>query len=132
MKAAPGSSLEALKQGQAPTAGPLKDIAFNFDSAALSDAARATLRANADWLKANAAARIQIEGHCDERGEANYNMALGAKRAQAALDYLATLGIAANRMSTISYGEEIPLCKDKSEACWSQNRRARFVVAASK
>jgi len=126
------SSLEALKQGQTAAGGPLKDITFNFDSAALSDEARATLRANADWLKANAAARIQIEGHCDERGEADYNMALGAKRAQAALDYLATLGIAANRMSTVSYGEEIPVCKDKTEACWAQNRRARFVVAASK
>ena len=133
-KPAPGttSSLEALKQGQAATGGPLKDVGFNFDSAALSDNARATLRANADWLKANATARIQIEGHCDERGEADYNMALGAKRAQAAMDYLATLGVAANRMSTISYGEEIPVCKDKNEACWVKNRRARFVVAASK
>jgi peptidoglycan-associated lipoprotein len=131
---APGttSSLEALKQGQAATGGPLKDIGFNFDSAALSDDARATLRANADWLKANATARVQVEGHCDERGAADYNMALGAKRAQAAMDYLATLGIAANRMSTISYGEEIPVCKDKNDACWTQNRRARFVVAASK
>ena len=133
-KPAPGmnSSLEALKQGQAATGGPLKDVGFNFDSAALSDDARATLRTNADWLKANASARIQIEGHCDERGAADYNMALGAKRAQAAMDYLATLGVAANRMSTISYGEEIPVCKDKNEACWTQNRRARFVVAASR
>jgi peptidoglycan-associated lipoprotein len=59
-------------------------------------------------------------------------MALGAKRAQAAMDYLATLGVAANRMSTISYGEEIPMCKDKSESCWTQNRRARFVAGAAK
>ena len=131
-EAQPTSSLEALKQGQAAAGGPLKDIGFNFDSAALSDSARATLRANADWLKANSSARIQIEGHCDERGEASYNMALGAKRAQAALDYLATLGVAANRMSTISYGEEIPVCKEKTEECWAKNRRARFVVAATK
>jgi peptidoglycan-associated lipoprotein len=110
----------------------LKDINFNFDSAALSDAARATLRGNADWLKANATARVQIEGHCDDRGAADYNMALGAKRAQAAMDYLATLGIAANRMSTISYGEEIPICKEQTEACWAQNRRDRFVVTAAK
>jgi peptidoglycan-associated lipoprotein len=126
------SSLEALKQGQAATGGPLKDINFNFDSAALSDDSRATLRANADWLKSNATARIQIEGHCDDRGTAEYNMALGAKRAQAAMDYLATLGIAANRMSTISYGEEIPVCKEHTEDCWAKNRRDRFVVAASK
>jgi len=126
------SSMEALKEGRAATEGPLKDIHFNFDSAALSEEARSTLRTDADWLKANATARIQIEGHCDDRGTAEYNMALGAKRAQAAMDYLATLGIAANRMSTISYGEEIPVCKENNEACWAKNRRARFVVAARK
>ena len=131
-KAEEKTSLEALQKGEAATSGPLKDVSFNFDSAALSDAARATLRSNADWLKANATVRIQIEGHCDERGAADYNMALGAKRAQASMDYLATLGIAANRMSTISYGEEIPMCKDKTEACWAQNRRARFVSSAAK
>lgn len=128
----PGSSLDALRKGEAAGGGPLKDITFDFDSATLSENSRATLKANADWLKANAGARIQVEGHCDERGTAEYNMALGAKRAQAAMDYLATLGVAANRMSTISYGEEIPVCKDKSEGCWAQNRRARFVVVASK
>ena len=125
------SSLDDLRTGQVPTAGPLKDVGFDFDSAALSESARATLRANADWLKSNAAARVQIEGHCDERGTAEYNMALGAKRAQAAMDYLATLGIAANRLSTISYGEEIPVCKEKTEECWARNRRARFVVSQS-
>jgi len=133
-KSDPGSqsSLEALRKGEAATDGPLKDIGFNFDSAALSESSRATLKANGDWLKANAAARIQIEGHCDERGTAEYNMALGAKRAQAAMDYLATLGIAANRMSTTSYGEEIPVCKESAEECWVKNRRARFVVSAAK
>ena len=133
-KPAPGSesSLDALRKGEAATGGPLKDINYNFDSAALAENARATLRANADWLKANPSARIQIEGHCDERGTAEYNMALGAKRAQAAMDYLATLGIAAGRMSTISYGEEIPLCKEKTEDCWAKNRRARFVITAAK
>jgi len=126
------SSLEELRKGEASTSGPLKDIGFNFDSSALSESARATLKANAEWLKANPAARIQIEGHCDERGTAEYNMALGAKRAQAAMDYLGTLGIAGNRMSTISYGEEIPVCKEGTEECWVRNRRARFVVAAGK
>ena len=126
------SSLDALRRGESATGGPLKDIDFNFDSAALSESARATLRANADWLKSNPSARVQIEGHCDERGSADYNIALGAKRAQAAQDYLATLGIAANRMSTVSYGEEIPVCKEHNEGCWAKNRRARFVVAGSK
>lgn len=122
------SSLEALRKGEAAATGPMKDVNFNFDSAALSEDARATLKANADWLKANSFARVQIEGHCDERGAADYNMALGAKRAQAAMDYLATLGITAGRMSTISYGEEIPVCKEKTEECWAKNRRAHFVV----
>ena len=133
-KPAPGttSSLDALRSGESATGGPLKDISFNFDSAELSESARATLKANAEWLKSNPAARVQIEGHCDERGAADYNMALGAKRAQAAMDYLATLGIAGNRLSTISYGEEIPVCKEKSEGCWAKNRRARFVVSQAK
>jgi peptidoglycan-associated lipoprotein len=126
------SSLDALRRGETPAGGPLKDVNFDFDSAALSETARATLRANADWLKTNTAARVQIEGHCDERGTAEYNMALGAKRAQAAMDYLTTLGIAANRLSTISYGEEIPVCKEKTEECWARNRRARFVVSPGK
>jgi len=126
------SSLDALRKGEAATAGPMKDVNFDFDSVVLSEVARSTLKANADWLKSNTAARIQIEGHCDERGTAEYNMALGAKRAQAAMDYLATLGVAASRMSTISYGEEIPVCKEKTEDCWAKNRRARFVITASK
>ena len=126
------SSLEALRRGEAAGSGPLKDIGFNFDSANLSETARATLKANADWLKANPSARVQIEGHCDERGTAEYNMALGAKRAQAAMDYLSTLGVAANRLSTISYGEEIPVCKEHNEECWAKNRRARFVTSAAK
>jgi peptidoglycan-associated lipoprotein len=126
------SSLDALRRGETPAGGPLKDVNFDFDSAALSETARATLRANADWLKSNPAARVQIEGHCDERGTAEYNMALGAKRAQAAMDYLTTLGIAGNRLSTLSYGEEIPVCKEKTEECWARNRRARFVVSPGK
>ena len=92
----------------------------------------AILKENADWLKGNPAVRVQIEGHCDERGAADYNMALGAKRAQAAMDYLATLGVAANRLSTISYGEEIPVCREHTEDCWAKNRRARFVAAQTK
>lgn len=126
------SSLDSLRSGDSATGGPLKDVNFNFDSAELSESARATLKANADWLKGNPTARVQIEGHCDERGAADYNMALGAKRAQAAMDYLSTLGIAANRLATISYGEEIPVCKEKTEECWAKNRRARFVVSQTK
>jgi peptidoglycan-associated lipoprotein len=94
----------------------------------LEGEARETLKANADWLKKNPAARVEIEGHCDERGTNEYNLALGAKRAQAAKDYLVTLGIATERLSTISYGEEIPVCREQNESCWQQNRRDRFVI----
>jgi len=128
---APASSLDALRGGQStetPASSPLKDVRFGFDRYNLSDEARATLKANAEWLKANPSAKAQIEGHCDERGTADYNLALGAKRAQAAKDYLVTLGISADRLSTVSYGEEIPVCKESTESCWERNRRDRFVI----
>lgn len=123
------SSLSQLQEGKtAEGSGPLKDIYFDFDSHTLNTDAREILRANANWLKSNPAARAEIEGHSDERGTNEYNLALGAKRAQTAKDFLATLGVGADRLSTISYGEEIPTCKDASESCWQRNRRARFVV----
>ncbi|HEX9146099.1 MAG TPA: peptidoglycan-associated lipoprotein Pal [Candidatus Binatia bacterium] len=125
------SSLDALRSGASTApAGPLKDVYFAFDRAELSEDARATLKNNSGWLKTNASARIQIEGHCDERGAEDYNMALGAKRAQAAMDYLTTAGIPASRIATVSYGEEVPVCKEHSEACWAKNRRARFVIVS--
>jgi peptidoglycan-associated lipoprotein len=125
------SSLKQLQEGQpatTPASSPLKDIFFDFDRADLRGDARDTLRSNADWLKSNPSARVEIEGHCDERGTNEYNLALGAKRAQAAKDYLVSLGINGERLSTISYGEEIPVCREQTESCWSQNRRARFVI----
>jgi len=123
-----GSSLDALQKGKPADAGPLKEIYFDFDKYDLRADARATLKANATWLKSNPSARVEIEGHCDERGTNEYNLALGAKRAKAATDYLVSLGIAAERISTISYGEEIPVCKERGEDCYQKNRRARFVV----
>ena len=128
------SSLEALQSGQStatPASSPVKDVYFGFDRYDLTDEGRSTLKANADWLKSNPAMSLQIEGHCDERGTADYNLALGAKRAQAAKDYLMTLGIGAERLSTISYGAEIPVCREHTEDCWAQNRRARFVIISS-
>jgi peptidoglycan-associated lipoprotein len=125
------SSLKDLQEGKTPEnprSSPLKDIFFDFDRADLRGDARDTLRANADWLKSNPSARVEIEGHCDERGTNEYNLALGAKRSQAAKDYLVSLGITGERLSTISYGEEIPVCREQSESCWHQNRRARFVI----
>ena len=124
------SSLDALRGGETantPSDSSMKEVYFDFDQYNLDNDDRATLRASADWLKKNPSARAQIEGHCDERGTNEYNLALGAKRAQAAKDYLASLGVAENRLSTISYGEEIPVCRDATESCWQKNRRDRFV-----
>ena len=125
------SSLEALERGEStatPTNSPLKDIYFDFDRYDLSAEARETLKANGNWLKANPSTVVQMEGHCDERGATEYNVALGAKRAQAAKDYLVTFGVPAERLSTISYGKELPVCAEHSEACWQKNRRDRFVI----
>jgi peptidoglycan-associated lipoprotein len=128
-KSAPSSSsLEALQRGETPASSPLKEVHFEFDRYDLGTDARDTLKANAAWLKSNPSASIEIEGHCDERGTNEYNLALGAKRAQAAKDYLQSLGISGERMSTISYGEEIPVCKEQNEGCWQKNRRDRFGI----
>jgi peptidoglycan-associated lipoprotein len=123
------SSLDALQSGESTaTSGPLKDVYFDFDRYDLRTDARETLKTNAGWLKANPAAQVQIEGHADERGTGEYNLALGARRAQSVKDYLVTLGTTADRLSSISYGEEVPVCKEQSEDCWQKNRRVRFVV----
>jgi peptidoglycan-associated lipoprotein len=125
------SSLEALQRGEStatPATSPLKDIYFDFDRYDLSTDARETLKANGNWLKANPSAVVQMEGHCDERGTTEYNVALGAKRAQVAKDYLVTLGVPAERLSTISYGKELPVCADHNEECWHKNRRDRFII----
>lgn len=106
----------------------LRDINFGFDSSELNEVARAILRENAQWLSANSDATVQIEGHADERGTIEYNRALGMRRAQSAYDYLRSLGIAANRMSTVSYGEELPLDPRHNEEAWARNRRVHFDV----
>jgi peptidoglycan-associated lipoprotein len=123
-----GSSLDALREGKLPASGPLKDIYFDFDQYDLHADARATLKAHAEWLKGKPSAEVQIEGHCDERGTGEYNLALGAKRAEAAKDYLVTLGVSAGRITTISYGKELPVCQEHTEECWQKNRHDRFVV----
>jgi peptidoglycan-associated lipoprotein len=106
----------------------LRDIQFDFDKYDIRPEAARILDANAAWLKANAAQLVLIEGHCDERGTNEYNLALGERRAKAAMTYLVSRGVAADRITIISYGEERPLCSEKSEACWARNRRAHFLV----
>ena len=122
------SSLGRYKRGLGPEEdGVLKDLHFAYDSYELDGSARDILAANAEWLKENKRARTEIEGHCDERGTVEYNLALGAKRAKSVKDYLVSLGVASDRLTTISYGEELPLCRDASEQCYARNRRVHFV-----
>jgi peptidoglycan-associated lipoprotein len=109
--------------------GPLEDIQFAYDQSDLTDQARATLERNAQWMRSHAAARVRVEGHCDERGTVEYNLALGERRAQATRDYLVSLGVEAGRLSTVSYGKERPLDPSSTEAAFSKNRRAHFAVS---
>ena len=104
------------------------DVYFNYDESNLSDEAREKLARNADVLKGQPQFQITIEGHCDERGTSEYNLALGERRANAVRDYLGSLGVAPARMRTLSYGKERPVCTQNEESCWSQNRRAHMVV----
>jgi peptidoglycan-associated lipoprotein len=127
------SSLEALQKGtlgSSAMGGPLRDVSFDFDRYDVRPDMRDILKDHAGWLKANPQVRVEIEGHCDDRGTSEYNLALGAKRAESVKRYLIDLGISPDRLSTISYGEELPMCKEPNEACWAKNRRAHFVVRA--
>ena len=108
--------------------GVLKDVNFGFDRYDLDATAKGLLAKNAEWLNANTSHKVQIEGHCDERGTNEYNMVLGANRARAAHDYLRSLGVDASRMSTVSYGEELPLDPSKTEEAYAKNSRAHFNV----
>jgi len=106
----------------------VEDIFFDYDRSSIREDARPALEDNASYLKANGNTRILIEGHCDERGTSEYNIALGERRAQAAKRYLTDLGIDPSKISTISYGKEKPFCEGHNEQCWQENRRAHFVT----
>ena len=110
--------------------GYLKDAFFDYDKSDLRDDARTALAADADWLKKYRTIQFLIEGHCDERGTSEYNLALGDRRANAAKEYLVSLGVDASRIRTVSYGKERPFCNESTEDCWQQNRRAHFLVTA--
>lgn len=116
----------ALEEGV--TISSLEPIHFAFDEFSLNETAREILSRNATWLKKYANVNIQIEGHCDERGSNEYNIALGERRAKSARDYLVFLGVETGRLSIISYGEEVPIDPGHSESAWAKNRRAEFVV----
>ena len=109
--------------------GPLADVYFDYDQSSLSDAARASLNGHASWIRAHPGVKVTVEGHCDERGTVEYNLALGEQRARATKDYLVSLGIPAGRLSAISLGKERPLDPGHDEAAWAKNRRAHFRVS---
>lgn len=110
--------------------GYLKDAFFDYDKTNLRDDARSSLAADADWLKRYPSTQVLIEGHCDERGTSEYNLALGDRRANAAREYLASLGVEGSRIKTVSYGKERPFCTQSTESCWQENRRAHLMITA--
>ncbi len=125
---APSQSIQEL-QTDAERSGLLGDVFYDFDKYDLRAEARDRLQKNADYMNRNPDLRFTIEGHCDERGTNEYNIALGQSRSTSALDYLVSLGVSSSRFKTISYGEERPFCTESNGACWQKNRRARFVIS---
>jgi len=119
---------EALAREAALKGMKLGPIYFDFDQAVILDSQREAMVKNSEWLKAHPQAKIRVEGHCDERGTSEYNLALGQKRADAAKRFLEGLGVSAQRMMTVSYGEERPVAEGHTEEAWSKNRRAEFVL----
>lgn len=109
---------------------PLGDVYFDLDAASIKDEGRAALTANATWLKRWSSTKISIEGHCDERGTAEYNLGLGERRANAVKSYLVELGVPGDRIVIVSKGKESPFCTESNESCWQQNRRGHFIVTA--
>ena len=125
-----GLTLELNGDSDGGKAGGLQTIYFGYDSSNLDSDSKETLKSNADYLKANTNVDVQVEGHTDERGGRQYNLALGERRAKAVRDYLVALGVQGKRLSTISYGSERPKSEGSDESAWSQNRRANFVITA--
>jgi peptidoglycan-associated lipoprotein len=125
------SAMEAISRGVAavtPPGAALKDVYYQFDSVELETEAQEILKKNAEWMKTHPKTRVEVEGHCDDIGSAEYNLALGAKRAQVAKDFLVSQGVGSERLVTISYGKEAPACFEQTEECRVKNRRARFVM----
>lgn len=119
---------EARAEQAATLAAGLRDVFFGYDSWTISEEGRQALSRNAEWLRMHPAAQLKVEGHCDERGSSTYNFVLAEKRAKVILNYLSDLGIKRDRIIAVSYGKERPFCKDRSEACYQQNRRGHLVV----
>ena len=127
-EAKPGMKSEGSNEKAGTMAEGLKPIYFDYDKAFIRDDAKAVMKANAKWLNTNPKAKIKIEGNCDERGTAEYNQALGQRRAASAKKYLTEMGVSGHRISLISYGKEKPICSEHDETCWQKNRRDDFVA----
>lgn len=123
-----GPVLELNGDSDSGKAGALQTVYFDFNSAQLTEQTKNTLKDNAEFLKKSESIEVQVEGHADERGSVQYNLALGEKRAKTVKSYLMSLGIQVKRMTTISYGKERPLTFGHEESAWSKNRRANFVI----
>ena len=123
---------EIRAEQAASAAAGLRDVFFAYDSWTISEDGRQALSRDAEWMKSNQSALVKVEGHCDERGTAAYNLVLGEKRAKAARNYLVELGVGANRLSVVSYGKERPSCDEHAESCYQQNRRGHPVVKTGK
>ena len=123
-----GSSLSPEQAAEAREAFENEDILFDYDSALLTPQAQEILREKARYMKENPGTNVIIEGHCDERGTNEYNLALGEQRAKMTQEFLVALGVSASRIKTVSYGEERPLDRSSTEQAWSKNRRAHFVI----
>ena len=109
---------------------PLADVLFELDEWSFGDDARAILQKNADWLRRWASTRITVEGHCDDRGTGEYNLALGERRANAVKEYLGSLGVTPDRILAVSKGEESPVCSEANQDCWQRNRRGHPMITA--
>ena len=109
---------------------PLDDVLFDLDKSEIREDAKGRLQKDADWLKKWTTTQISVEGHCDSRGSAEYNLALGSRRATAVKEYLTNLGVTAGRLTVVSKGKEQPVCAEQTESCWQQNRRGHFVITA--
>ena len=120
-----GKSLDQLNAER-----PLGDVYFDLDESTIRDDGRSFLQKNAEWMKRWSSTRVTVEGHADERGSAEYNLALGERRASAVRDYLVSLGIGADRISIVTKGKEAPFCTESNETCWQQNRRGHFIITA--
>ena len=131
-KADPGAArrqMDAMRaEENATAASGLRDVFFGYDSWSINEEGRQVLSRDAEWLRTHPAIQLKVEGHCDERGSSTYNLVLAEKRAKAVRNYLMDLGIRKERFSVVSYGKERPFCKDRTEACYQQNRRGHLVV----